>query len=262
LSAEKPGLFGKITARSEAQCLRLSDIYALLDCAPLLRVEHLKATLEAWRYCEDGARWSFRAGTGNKNADRILAALAAAEKKGLTKWQITSDVFSRNTPKHVIDEALRLLYRLKIAFREMEGTATKTAERWFFNCKSYEEYEEFPPRTPQTGNTSYSSYVSQSKNASSAESDTTPTDKPAATDSGGSVSDHDGLSEKSEPAIEEDSSGIGLPASPSPQLAKIPRQTDNSGDGDAPNSQKNEAPNGLVVVQQPDDQITPAKLEL
>ena len=35
-----------------------------------------------------------------------------------------------------------------------------------------------------------------------------------------------------------------LPASPSPQIAKIPTQTDNFGDGDAPNSQKIETPAG------------------
>jgi Primase C terminal 2 (PriCT-2) len=172
LSAEKPGLFGKITARSEAQTLRLSDIYALLDCSKLVRVEHLEAALEAWRYCEDGARWSFRTGTGNRNADRILAALAATEKKGMSRWQITNDVFNRNTPKHVIDEALRLLYRLKLAVREFKGTATKPAEWWFFNLQSYEEYEQSTPEDTPKGNTSYSSYPPASKKASSAESDT------------------------------------------------------------------------------------------
>src|SRR5258707_11716045 len=39
-------------------------------------------------YCERSAAWVFEIGTGNKNADRILAALRAAAEKGLTKGLI------------------------------------------------------------------------------------------------------------------------------------------------------------------------------
>jgi molybdenum cofactor biosynthesis enzyme MoaA len=84
-----------------------------------------------WRYCEDSARWVFQTETGNKNADRILAALRVAAKKGLTKWQITVDVFNRNVPKFEIDEALRLLHQLRLTYCVIEKTATKPAERWF-----------------------------------------------------------------------------------------------------------------------------------
>jgi hypothetical protein len=45
LSEGKPGLLGAITARAEAQVLRLSMIYALLDFSNVVRVEHLKAAL-------------------------------------------------------------------------------------------------------------------------------------------------------------------------------------------------------------------------
>lgn len=169
LSAEQPGLFGAITARSEAQCLRVSNLYALLDCSPLVGVEHLKAAFAAWRYCEDGARWVFRTGTGNKDADRILAALAATGEKGLTKWQITADVFSRNATKHEIDEALRLLHSRELAFRKMEGTTTRPAERWFYQGSGYEVYEESGVGGTPTGDTSYRSYPPASEKVSSAE---------------------------------------------------------------------------------------------
>src|SRR5262249_30174957 len=82
LSEGKPGLLGAITARAEAQVLRLSNIYALLDCSNQVEVEHLRAALALWRYCEDSARWIFDTGTGNKNADRILAALKVAGAAG------------------------------------------------------------------------------------------------------------------------------------------------------------------------------------
>jgi hypothetical protein len=53
-----------------------------------------------------------------------------------------------------------------------------------------------------------------------------------------------------------------LGASTSTQPAKLPSVATGSVDVDSPNSQKNEAPNGLVVAQQSDGQVTPAKLEL
>ena len=172
LSQGKPGLFGAIIARGAPQVLRQSLHYALLDCSKLVRIEHLQAALECWRYSEGSARWMFQAGTGNRNADRILSALAAARQKGLTKWEITANVFNRNATKHEIDEALRLLHSLKLAVRKMEGTATRPAERWFYKAKKNEVYEESKPGNGEARDTSYSSSFSRSENARSAESDT------------------------------------------------------------------------------------------
>ena len=140
LSKGKPGLFGAITARAAPQVLRLSVIYAVLDCSPLVRVPHLQAALAVWRYSEASARWIFETGTGNKIADRIIAALIAAAAKGLTKTQIICDVFNRNVTKFAIDEALRLIYHLGLGSCQMETTKGRSAERWFF--KSLHELNE------------------------------------------------------------------------------------------------------------------------
>ena len=53
LAEEKPGLLGAITARAEAQVLRLSCLYALLDKTDAVEVPHLEAAYALWRYCED-----------------------------------------------------------------------------------------------------------------------------------------------------------------------------------------------------------------
>src|SRR5262249_32964711 len=53
LSEGRVGLVGALTARGEAQVLRLSCIYALLDCSPVVDLPHLRAALEVWRYCEE-----------------------------------------------------------------------------------------------------------------------------------------------------------------------------------------------------------------
>jgi hypothetical protein len=114
---------------------------AWIDRSHFVRVEHLKAALALWRYCEDSARWTFKTGTGNKNADRILAALKAAGQNGLTRLQITNEVFNLNATKFEIDEGLRLLHSLSVAIAKMEGTATRPSEHWFFKAQPYEEYE-------------------------------------------------------------------------------------------------------------------------
>ena len=59
LSEGKPGMFGAITARAEAQVLRLSVIYAALDGAEAIRLPHLKAALAVWEYAESSARYIF-----------------------------------------------------------------------------------------------------------------------------------------------------------------------------------------------------------
>jgi hypothetical protein len=150
----------------------LSDLYALLDCSAVVRVEHLKAALAVWKYCEDSARWIFETKTGNKQADRVLAALKVAGEKGLSKSEITSDVFNRNATRFEIDEALRILHTQKLAFRKEEKTSTKPAERWFYQAKTHEEYEESCPGNSEAGDTSYSSCVQPSRNASASGSDT------------------------------------------------------------------------------------------
>ena len=121
LSEGKPGLLGAITARAEAQVLRFSNLYALLDCSVTVEVAHLRAALALWAYCDRSAGWVFESGTGSKNADRILAALKVAGEKGLTNWQITMNVFNRHATKFEIDEALRLLHGLEAGGPQIGG---------------------------------------------------------------------------------------------------------------------------------------------
>jgi hypothetical protein len=173
LSEGKPGLLGAITARAAPQILRISGLYAVFDCSPLIRVPHLKAALACWRYAENSARWIFQTGTGNKNADKILAALRVAGKKGLTKWEITADVFNRNATKFEIDEALRLLHSQNLARCEVETTATKPAERWFPQARPYEEYEVSAKKGQTGGDSSYSSCPPASKTANFGKSEAT-----------------------------------------------------------------------------------------
>lgn len=132
LSAERPGLVGSVTSRAEAQTIRLALLYALSEGAQTIEVRHLRAALTLWRYCFESARWAFGDALGDRTADQLRAALRARGAEGMTRDQISNDLFSRNRPSDAIDGALRTLKRLGLArgVRE-QGERGRPAFRWF-----------------------------------------------------------------------------------------------------------------------------------
>ncbi len=128
LSAERPGLFGSVTARSEALTVRLSLLYALADKSKVIGVNHLLAALAAWKYCDDSAKYIFGTLTGNSTADRIEAELQA-QPDGLTRTELTS-LFANNYPAAKLTEALELLHNAGRVEQEREATGGRPAERW------------------------------------------------------------------------------------------------------------------------------------
>lgn len=84
---DRDGLFGAVTARAEAQVLRLSVAYALLDGADEIDVDHLNAALAVWRYSEMSCRYIFGNRSGSVVADRLLAGIRAAGEDGLDGTQ-------------------------------------------------------------------------------------------------------------------------------------------------------------------------------
>src|SRR5215813_1543391 len=104
LSEERTGLVGSITARGEAQVMRLACIYALLDQSAVIRVEHLEAALALWEYSEKCAGFIFGDSQGDPTVDRIRAGL----KQGpMTETEIR-DLFSRHNTGEV-DRALAVI---------------------------------------------------------------------------------------------------------------------------------------------------------
>jgi hypothetical protein len=77
------GLAGALTARPEAQTLRLSVAYALLDGSALIEPVQVEAALAVWRYCEASAAAIFGSLLGDPVADRLLEALRDAGSEGL-----------------------------------------------------------------------------------------------------------------------------------------------------------------------------------
>ena len=84
LSAGRPGLLGAVTARGEAQSVRLASLYAVLDLSLEIEIEHLEASLDLWRFCEASARHIFGDKLGDPIADAILSELRAVSPEAMT----------------------------------------------------------------------------------------------------------------------------------------------------------------------------------
>jgi hypothetical protein len=96
---------GAITARAEAQTLRVALVYALTDSAGdvwelaemrsdprgsngKIDVVHLEAALAVWRFCEASAKLIFGDTVGDPLADEILRALRACLITGMTRTDL------------------------------------------------------------------------------------------------------------------------------------------------------------------------------
>lgn len=157
LSAGRPGLLGAMTARAEAQVMRLACLYALSGLSPLVRRPHLEAALEVWRYCFESASYIFGQSLGDPTADEILRALRAAGADGLTRSDI-SKLFGRNRSSNDIGRALALLEGSHLARRGcIDDTGGRPAECWFHEPTGYERNEKSPSAG---GDISFNSFLS------------------------------------------------------------------------------------------------------
>ncbi len=130
LSEGYSGLLGAVTARAEAQCLRLALAYALADGAREIDSPHLLAALAVWDRCAESARYIFGSALGDGVADEILRALRAAGAQGLTRTEI-SGLFRRHETAERIGAALQLLHRKGLASCRLHAASGRPAEIWY-----------------------------------------------------------------------------------------------------------------------------------
>ena len=128
LSQSRPDVYGAATSRAEAQVLRLSAIYAALDCSSVVEASHLQAALAVWDYCQASARLFFDDAPIDPTARRISEALNAAPE-GLTKGQISS-LFHRHVSRERIDLALQQLSNLGAVTRHIQAGRGRPSTLW------------------------------------------------------------------------------------------------------------------------------------
>jgi Protein of unknown function (DUF3987) len=109
---DPPGLVGALTSRAEAQVMRVSLIYALMDGSAVVDVPHLQAAWELWKHCRASCDAIFADLTGDMVADKLLTAVRAGGAEGITRKAIYERVFAKSKSSARIDDAVALLVRL------------------------------------------------------------------------------------------------------------------------------------------------------
>src|SRR5262249_15072988 len=129
LTTDRLGMYGAITARAEAQTVRLALIYALLDRAQFIGLAHLEAALEVWRYADASARAVFGDKVGDRIADAILSALRRAGAQGMTRTEI-NNLWNGRVVADRINTALTKLTAHGLAHCAKRMTGGRPEERW------------------------------------------------------------------------------------------------------------------------------------
>lgn len=136
LSQGAAGLFGSMTARAEAQVVRLASLYALLDASSLIRLDHLSAAYEVWGYCEESVRYIFGDVLGDETADAILKLLQGRED-GMTQTEMNR-AFSGHKASSELKRALALLEGKGKVKAEREATGGGALTRWTLASERHE----------------------------------------------------------------------------------------------------------------------------
>lgn len=135
-----------MTARAEAQVIRLALIYALLDLGAdkgaetetktetKIDVVHLNAAMALWAYCDQSANLIFGDSLGDPVADDILTALRRSPA-GMTRTDLYN-FFGRNRPSEQIGIALALLLKMGLAKFETKQTGGRPVETWLATWSS------------------------------------------------------------------------------------------------------------------------------
>jgi hypothetical protein len=122
LSDDHPGLVGAIINRGEAQVLRISMIYCLLDGKDKISVVHLQAAHAVWNYCVASAYHIF----GGREVDDVSQKILDGLKKGNLDGTGVNKLFNNHLAKSVLSKKLEDLVR---SGKVMEEKDTSTGGR-------------------------------------------------------------------------------------------------------------------------------------
>jgi uncharacterized protein DUF3987 len=111
-SHNQMNIYTNMTAREEAQIIRLSMIYALMDKSALIEQEHLKAARTLWDYCAMSVKQIFGDHTGDYRVDILIDELSV--RKELTKTEITK-LFKNNLSQKMRDDIIQTVLDMNIA---------------------------------------------------------------------------------------------------------------------------------------------------
>lgn len=118
-------------ARAPTNVIRLACLFALLDCKSEIGDVHLDAALAIWNHSDRTLRYMF-ATSVNEDAELVKIALRASPE-GLTKMQITRDVFGGRLPPGVNDVLRDLLAERTILAKKIQPERGRPATLFLWN---------------------------------------------------------------------------------------------------------------------------------
>lgn len=125
LTEDEHGLLGGAVSRAEAQTIRLSLIFCLLDKSRIIQPIHIARALTVWNYCLNSARYLFSTLESNAPENKILNFLKDGEK---STSQITKDLFKGHVEK--LRETLDRLQTSGRILSRTEKTSGRTITYW------------------------------------------------------------------------------------------------------------------------------------
>jgi hypothetical protein len=121
---KRPGEMGVILNRWKSHVLRLSMIYAILDCRNVIDVKHFNAAKAVWDYAVQSAMRIFGNSTGNKKADQLSAKLQRVGEMGLTA---INAFFKNNLSQADRDDIIKALVENGAATIDLRSSPTGRA---------------------------------------------------------------------------------------------------------------------------------------
>ncbi len=159
LSQARGGLLGAVTNRAEAQVLRLSMVYALLDKSAVVRIEHLEAAKAVWDYAAESAAYIFGDTPANTTEAKVLALVR--QSPGLSRRELYK-ALSGHAKAEAVVPALVNLRDQGLIHVEPVITGGRPGERYFPGAVG--EQREQSEQSPQGGDLcSLNSLCSQPK---------------------------------------------------------------------------------------------------
>jgi uncharacterized protein DUF3987 len=132
LATERPGRLGGATSRGAAQVRRIALLYAALDGADVLDLQHLTAADACWQYAAESAAYIFGDSALSPKVQALDHALRAAGADGLDRRAIRRQVFGTNSvPRREIDAVLCEVRDAGLAWVDVEKTNGRPREMWY-----------------------------------------------------------------------------------------------------------------------------------
>ena len=128
LERERFGIASSLLARASPHVRRLSLIFAASEGSTTIRLSHLTAANELWRYAERSVAYVFGSSTGDKLADLILSHLLIA-KDGLSSYGVY-EALSKNYTEPQRTAALAVLVKHGLATCAVESPHGRACTVW------------------------------------------------------------------------------------------------------------------------------------